>query len=53
MKLKMDSRGKVEEDEGKRAGKGHCIQIKNSNEINYSSYIKHIWYLTVDKVNMM
>lgn len=34
VKLKMDSRGKVEEDEEKRAGKGHCIQIKKSNEIN-------------------
>lgn len=34
VKLKMDSRGKEEEDEEKRAGKGHCIQIKKSNEIS-------------------
>jgi len=30
VKLRMDSRGKVE----KRAGKGHRVQIKKSNEIN-------------------
>lgn len=34
VKLGMDSRGKIEEDEEKRAGKGHSIQIKKSNEVN-------------------